>query len=318
MVHFQENVSLKNHSSYRIGGPARYFFEARNLEEVKAAISRFRQIEEKQDIKLPLFILGGGTNVLFSDQGFPGLILKINLNFIRWQDNGRVQAGAGVLMSELVQLSVQKKLAGLEWAAGLPGTIGGAVRGNAGAFGSEIKNLIVEVLSINFCEPGLIIRRSNKDCLFSYRSSIFKETGNQEIIIEAGLKLFPGGRETIEKKIREYIDYRQFKQPLEYPSAGSVFKNVPWEKLPAEHQEFFLNKKKEEPFPVVPAACLLAEAGLRGKRRGGAEISEKHSNFIINKNNAASDDVVFLIELAKKTVRDKFGVEMEEEIKIIG
>lgn len=317
MVHFQENVSLKKYSEYRIGGPAQYFFEARNLKEVKAAINRFEQLKKEQGFKLPLFILGGGTNIIFSDQGFPGLVLKISIDFIRWQDNGRVQVGAGLLMSKLVRLAAEKNLAGLEWAAGLPGTVGGAIRGNAGSFGSETKNLIAEVLSINPREPDQIIRRLNEDCHFSYRSSIFKEMGNQEIIIEAGLKFFPGERKALEKKMREYISYRQLKQPLEYPSAGSVFKNVPWEKLSAEHQKFFLNKKKEDPFSVVPAACLLVEAGLQGKERGGAEISKKHSNFIINKKNASSDDVVFLIQLAKKTVKNKFGVELEEEIKII-
>lgn len=316
MMRFQKNILLKNYSSYRIGGRARYFFEARNLEEIGAALRHRQRLEEEEGIEIPFFVLGGGTNILFSDRGFPGLVLKINIDFIRFTDGGLIEVGAGTSMQQLVRATAQNSLAGLEWAAGLPGTVGGAVRGNAGAFGSEMKDAVVDVLSIDVRRPDQIIRRSNTDCCFAYRSSIFKEADNREIIIGAVLRFAPGKREMLLQKINEYIDYRRLRQPLEYPSAGSVFKNVPWEKLSAEHQEFFYKKKKNDPFPVVPAVCLIAEAGLRGRRCGGAEISEKHPNFIINKNNASANDVLSLIRLVKKVVGDKFGIGLEEEIKI--
>jgi len=315
MIQFKENILLKEYSSYRIGGPARFFFEAEDHQGLISGLQYFERLKEKLG-DMPIFVLGSGTNILFNDSGFPGLVIKININFINWQDENLVEAGAGTLMSDLVLAAAEKGRAGLEWAAGLPGTIGGAVRGNAGAFGSEIKDSLIDVLSIDFCCPDKLIRRAAIDCDFDYRSSIFKKSRNQEIIIAASFKLSASDRDLLKKKMDEWISYRHLRQPLEYPSAGSIFKNVPWEKLPIKYQNIFEEKKKEDPFPVVPAVCLIANAGLKGKSRGGAEISEKHPNFIINKNNAKADDILFLIELVKKEVLDKFEVELEEEIKI--
>jgi len=315
MIQFKENILLKEYSSYRIGGPARFFFEVNDYQGLISALRYFEQLKEKLG-DMPIFVLGSGTNILFSDSGFSGLVLKINIDFIRWKDENLVEVGAGTLMNDLVLASVEKGRSGLEWAAGLPGTIGGAVRGNAGAFGSEIKDSLIDILSINFNYPDKLIRRVAADCDFNYRSSIFKQNLNQEIIIAASFRLLKADRNLLKKKMDECVNYRHLRQPLEYPSAGSVFKNVSWEKLPIKHQNIFEEKKKEDPFPVVPAVCLIANAGLKGKSHGGAEISEKHPNFIINKNNAKADDVLFLIELVKKKVLDKFGVELEEEIKI--
>lgn len=307
---FQENVLLKRHSNYKIGGPAKYFFEAESVEEIIEAIKTARRI------KTSVFILGGGTNILFSDEGFNGLILKQNIRFIK-KDGDLIRVGAGVSITQLLNYSVAKNLSGLEWAAGIPGTLGGAIRGNAGAFGDEIKDVIKEVVSLDISGPRLkIIKRNNLDCKFNYRSSIFKK--QSEIIIEASLLLRKGNRKSIETAIKQNINYRKKRQPLEYPSLGSTFKNVDIRKIAKKQYKNFESIIKRDPFPVIPAAYLISEAGLKGISRGGAMISPKHSNFIVNVAAATSSDVKNLIAFVKKEVYKKFKINLEEEIEILG
>ncbi len=315
MINFKTNILLKDYSHYRIGGPARFFFEVSDIKDIKEVFKTFKKLfSENKDLKI--FILGGGTNVLFSDEGFNGLVLKINFDFINLIDDYLIEAGAGVLMNNLVNYSQERSLSGLEWAAGLPGTLGGAIRGNAGAFGKEIKGSVYEVLSLEIKNPDNFVIRKNKDCEFNYRSSIFK-TNDNEIILKAALSFTSADKELMKKEIEKNFSYRLEKQPLEYPNAGSVFKNVAIEKVPLDQRKLFAEVIKTDPFPVIPAAYLIHKAGLKGVCQGGAMISDKHSNFIVNIDNASSNDVIYLINLVKSEVLKQFDIKLEEEIQIL-
>ncbi|MEK7553668.1 MAG: UDP-N-acetylmuramate dehydrogenase [Patescibacteria group bacterium] len=318
---FEKNVPLKQISHYKIGGNAKYFFEAKNADDLIEAIKKQRQL------KTPLFILAGATNVLINDEGFNGLIIKIQNSKIKIQnDNSKfkiIKAEAGASMAELIKTAIEENLSCLEWAGGLPGTLGGAIRGNAGAFGGETKNIIEEVISLDISQKiPKIIKRKAKNCDFEYRSSIFKKNPQKEIIIEATLKLQKGDRKEIEEKTNQNINYRLLKQPMEYPSLGSTFKNIPISQinnnininqLLNQHKSALIIKN--DPFPIIPAAFLISEAGLKGISIGGAMISPKHPNFIVNVLDAKAKDIENLIQLVKKEVREKFKIELQEEIE---
>lgn len=301
---------MSEYSNYKIGGRASYFFVPKTAEEV------LKGIKKAQKEKLPIFILGGGTNLLISDKGFPGLVIKPEILKLQ-ATGGKVQVGAGVSMADLLAFAIENGLSGLEWAGGLPGTVGGAIRGNAGAFGGEIKDVVREVVSLDIGGEPKIVRRSHKESKFGYRSSIFKEKDGKEIVLEAVLELREGEKEAIRKAIQEKIDYRNLRHPMDLPSLGSTFKNVDAKDLPKEVAERFAEKIKQDPFPVLPTAVLLSEAGLKGVREGGAMFSPKHPNFIVNSQDASAEDVKKLITLAKRTVKEKFGVTLEEEIQYV-
>lgn len=311
-----ENIPLKAHSNYMIGGVARYFCAARGLHDVSHAAGFAR---EK---KLPIFILGGGTNILFGEEGFKGLVLKPDIRFISASDalpeTVSVTTGAGVPVSDLLAFCAVRGYSGLEWAGGLPGTIGGAIRGNAGAFGGEMKDSVTDVAS--FVVEGAdrpIIKRTNAECAFDYRDSVFKRTNGKEIIISATFSLVRGLPDAVRHAIHSKIAWREARQPLEYPNVGSIFKNVAWEKIPAELREREDIKKhmKTDPFPVIPAAFLIDQAGLKGISYGGAMVSQKHPNFIVNAGMAEGAHVRCLIDLVKHEVHAKFGIVLEEEIE---
>jgi len=312
-MQIRRNILLKNYSNYKIGGPASYFLEVSSKDELIEGIKIWKEISkdflEKQK---EIFILGGGANVLIDDKGFLGLVIYNNIKSIFFE-NGLVTVGSGLLIKELLDFCIENSLTGFEWAGGLPGTIGGAVRGNAGAFGKETKDLIDEVKSINL-ENFEEKNRKNNECNFSYRSSIYKKDKKNEFIFSVSLKLSQGNQEEIKKEIDEKNEYRNEKHPMNVPSLGSTFKNIPFEKLSLDNRERFKDSIKNDPFPVLPVAKLLHLANLKGKRIGGAQISEKHPNFIINMGNAKSADVKNLIDFVKKTIREKFDVSLEEEI----
>lgn len=306
---FQRNVKLSAHSNYRIGGAADYFYEAKTPEEIRAAIAHWRRYG-----KGGLFILGGGTNLLISDEGFRGLVLKPAIKGTKIEGTS-IRAGAGTSMKELLEAASDAGLTGLEWAGGLPGTVGGAIRGNAGAFGGETKDAISEVVSVDITgKDNKIIKRNAEECRFGYRNSIFKENDGQEIILEAVFTLSPGDAKAIHAAIDEKIDYRLSRHPMEYPNIGSTFKNVDARLVPKEFLEKMAHVVKRDPFPVVPTAHLLSEAGLKGVSYGGAMLSPKHPNFIVNVLRASSEDVKQIIKLAKAEVHKKFGIMLEEEI----
>lgn len=311
----QKSVLLKDHSNYKIGGFADYFFEFNSIDELKLAISEYKEIDSSLS---NVFILGKGTNVLFSDAGFRGLILKNNLNGINKEGN-IIEVGSGVLFDELNNFAISNSLSGFEWAGGLPGTVGGAVRGNAGAYGGETKDNLLEVkgLDLNTLE---VKTRNNNECGFGYRNSIFKsgeESAQMEIILSAKFEMKSADSEEIKRNTQEKIDHRKSRHPLEYPNIGSTFKNIPVENVPIEVLKQFENNIKQDPFPVLPVAKLIVASDLVGRRIGDAKISEKHPNFIVNLGNASSEDVLALIDLVKKSAKDKFDISLDEEIMII-
>jgi len=307
MFQIKEGVPLKGYTAFKIGGPARYFFVAKSKEDLKNVILWAKKK------KLPFFILGAGSNVLFSDKGFNGLVIKLQNTQYEIR-NTTVIAGAGVPLQKLVLEAAKKGLSGLENLAGIPGTLGGAIWGNAGAFGREIGDLVEEVKVLDVGGLKLEVKKLKKeDCKFGYRNSIFKRRKNW-IILEATLKLEKGNKKEIEEKIKEILKLRKEKQPLELPCAGSVFKNVPIKKVPKKIQKKFKEKIKNG---FLPAGVLIEAAGLKGFQIGGAKISEKHANFIVNTGEAKAKDVLKLIELIKKRVKKKFKIELKEEIVLV-
>lgn len=282
----RQNVSLAQYTSFRIGGKAKYFFIAKSKEELIRAVSA------AQKMGLPFFLLGGGSNLLVSDRGFKGIVIKMQNQEYRFSDV-KITAGAGAPLAAIVAASAQQGLIGLEWAIGIPGTVGGAVFGNAGSFGESMRNIVekVEVLDLK----NLKIKNYDAPQYgFSYRESVFKKK-KKFIIISVILSLKAGSRGEINKKLQEFAVYKRNAQPLNFPSAGSVFKNP----------------------KSVAAGVLIEQCGLKGKKIGGAMISEKHANFIVNVKNAKARDVKALINLIKRKVSNKFKIKLEEEIRFL-
>lgn len=314
MVNLKTKVLLKDYTNYKIGGPAKFFFNAKNKEDLVEGMRKWKEFKPENYV----FILGGGTNLLINDFGFNGLIIHNGIKGTEMIDGEKVKVGSGVMVSDFLDFCIENSLSGFDWAGGLPGTIGGAVRGNAGAFKGETKDSIISVTSLNL-DTLEEIKRSNKECLFGYRNSIFKSSSSQkEFITEVVLKLKKGKKEEIKKNIQEKIIYRKNRHPLDYPNAGSTFKNVPFDKIPKEYKDRFEPMIKNDPFAVVPVVKILLECDLWEKRVGGAKFSDKHPNFIVNTNNAKAADVKALINMAKEKVKDKFGILLEEEIMFVG
>lgn len=289
----KRNIELAPYTSFKIGG------YANGLLEIKTRDSLISAVLAARNFGLPFFILGGGSNVLFSDSGYDGFVLVVKRGNLRIECStedkvGVVYAEAGVSLSKLVNEAYKNGLTGLEWAIGIPGTVGGAVRGNAGAFGLSIGDIIkeVEVFDIDIDE---IRNLKRKDCKFAYRSSIFKNNKNL-IILSVVLVLRNEDRLRIKKGMDNNLNYRKITQPLNFPSSGSIFKNP----------------------RGVSAGFLIEKCGLKGKRIGQVKFSDVHANFIVNLGEGKAKDVMKLIIIAKKLVSDRFNVKLEEEIKIIG
>ena len=315
----KKQVPLKKETTFKIGGLADYFVKAKNKKELKEAIFW------AEENKLPFFILAGGSNVLISDKGVRGVVIKITgRNFSVLKNNesksGKMEIAvwAGTNLSDLVNFSLENGLIGLEWAAGIPGSVGGAVRGNAGAFSQSIGKIVKEV--------GIIDTKSKKmaekiipakDCRFSEKETIFKKNRNL-IITSIIFQLKKGGQEKARNLAKEYLAYRERNHPLDFPSAGCVFKNnkitIGDKKIISQYPEIKLFNKNK----LIPSSYLIDKSGLKGEVIGGAKVSEKHANFIINYNGKAkSADVVSLIKKVKEKVKNKFGVEIKEEIEIL-
>lgn len=355
----KKDILLSLYTTFKIGGPAKFFCIAKNIEEIKEAL----EFARKNNLKI--FILGGGGNLLVSDKGFSGLVIKIQNSKFKTcpreasgiQDSNII-CGAGLALAKAVSESVKNGLAGLEWAAGIPGTVGGAICNNSGAFGGSMADIVenVEILDIGCLsstmigdwklkttpQPPLsggeirisplirggrgveelenleITKFTNKQCQFSYRSSVFKEE-KKRIIISAVLKLKKGNQEESRKVISGYLKRRSEKQPLGHPSAGSVFKNP---NINAKHLAELIKKYPElETITrnnTIPAGWFIEEIGLKGKKIGGAMVSDKHANFIVNAGGAKAEDVVILISLIKQKVRNNFGIQLNEEIEYVG
>lgn len=284
-VHTDEPMS--RHTTFRIGGNADYFVKPGNADEVAAVIVVCREYN------IPYFILGNGSNLLVSDDGYRGMIINIMDNMDSVTVDGRIiTAQAGAMLVRVSVMARDNALTGLEFASGIPGTIGGAVYMNAGAYGGEMKNVVKTVRAID--EYGRIYELDSEKMDFSYRHSIVEE--RNLIVLEVTLELEHGSREAIDDRMKELAEARRSKQPLEYPSAGSTFKRP---------EGYFAGK-------------LIMDAGLRGYSVGGAQVAEKHCGFVINKGGATASDVVELIRDVQHDVDDKFGVTLEPEVKMLG
>jgi len=292
----KQNVLLANYTTFKIGGPASYFYQAKTVKDLVKAI----RLAKKK--RLSFFVLGQGSNILISDKGFDGLIIKIEINKLIINNN-RIITGAGVLLNDLVNKSIKKGLTGLEWAIGIPGTIGGAVRGNAGAFNHSISDIVKKVKTLKSSKLEFKVYNP-KSIKFGYRDSIFKK--NNEIILEIELELKKGDKKMSQELTKKYLSHRSQRQP-KLSSAGCVFKNpTPGQAQPGEN------------LSIKSAGWLIEQCGLKGKRIGNAEISEKHANFIVNLGNAKAKDVKRLINLCKEKVKERFGMQLEEEIEYLG
>ena len=289
-----ENVSLKEYSTFKIGGSARYFYKAKSQYDVEEAL------DFAVENKLPVFVIGRGSNLLISDKGFNGLVLKIEDNNIEIKETVsglEATLGSGANLTKLA-LDLQKEgISGLEWAAGIPATIGGAVCNNSGAHGMDMGKSVKSVCALEMkfhsggkCLESYRVRELNKvDLEFSYRNSVFKKTKNF-VILRAVLSLTKGDRVKMQNEISVSMKNRLEKQPLEYPNIGSIFKNpVLTEK---EMNKFYLKcpgSRKQFKNNTIPAGWLIEQVGLKGKYIGGAMVSEKHANFIVNINKANAE-----------------------------
>ena len=284
---FLREEPMKKHITFRVGGPAACFLTPSTKEQIREILHIC------QEEKTPYFILGNGSNLLVSDQGFDGVVLQVykNMNQVTVEgEHLRVQAGA--LLSATARKALEAGLTGMEFAAGIPGTMGGAAVMNAGAYGGEMKDILESVTVLT--PEGEQKELNNEELQLGYRTSVVKEKGY--IVLEAVLSLKKGDPEAIKSRMDELKEQRVTKQPLEYPSAGSTFKRP---------EGYFAGK-------------LIQDAGLRGYQVGGAQVSEKHCGFVINKENATAKDVVDLIHDVQRIVYEKFQVQLETEVKFLG
>ena len=280
------NEPMKRHTSFKIGGAADILVLPKSIEEIVFLIKLF------ESEKVNYFVMGNGTNLLVSDKGFRGVIIKISKNFSEINvNNNIITANAGVFLSQIANIALKNELTGFEFASGIPGSLGGAVCMNAGAYGSEMKNVIK---SIDVIYNGDIYTLSADEAEFEYRNSrILKE---KMTVLSAKIQLKNGNYQDIASLMNSLKEKRNEKQPMDMPSAGSAF------------------KRPKDNF----AGKLIMDAGLRGFSIGGAQVSEKHCGFIVNKKDACCDDVLRLCKKIKEVVYEKFGVELEEEIRFIG
>lgn len=284
------NETMAWHTSFRIGGAADYYARISDTSDLARAMMF------AGDRDLPVFILGGGSNILVSDAGIRGLVVENRMPSVAIDCQGRMRASSGVPLGSLVRLAARHGLSGLEWAAGIPGTLGGAIVSNAGAFGHSMEDVVLwaGVLSRECTE----VVHSGDELGFAYRTSTFKTGGSRQsrnVILEAELALRPAPRESVENGLKECIQKRKETQP-QGPGAGSIFKNPPGDY----------------------AGRLVEEVGLKGHRIGGAQISSKHANFMVNTGDARASDVSGLIDLARTRVIDRFGIWLDLEIEMVG
>lgn len=278
---------LSGHTTFRIGGPAKYYLIPENMEEVKEAL------DFAKENQCPFYVLGKGSNMLFSDSGYDGVIIEIGkgLEQLSISTDGTVVAQAGISLSAMANRLAKEGLQGFAFASGIPGTLGGAVTMNAGAYGGEIKDHIQSAKVLT--KDGEILELSKDELELGYRTSTIQK--NSYIVLEATFHFLKGDIETIQKEMKELNQKRRDKQPLEYPSAGSTFKRP---------EGYFAGK-------------LIEDAGLRGYRVGDAQVSEKHCGFVVNKGEATSEEVKQLISDVQNKVYEKFGVKLEPEVRIV-
>ena len=278
---------MRKHTTFRIGGNADIFVRP----ESKEQIAEILRLCRKQDV--PYFILGNGSNLLVGDRGFRGVVINImdNMNDIK-VDGGIIKAQAGAMLIKVSRAARDNSLTGLEFVSGIPGTIGGAIYMNAGAYGGEMKDVVTQVTAMD--AEGEIYTFGTDELEFSYRHSVIQQ--RDLIVLDVTMKLAAGDQKIIDDRMSELAVARRTKQPLEYPSAGSTFKRP---------EGYFAGK-------------LIMDAGLRGYRVGDAQVSEKHCGFVVNRGNATADDVIKLIDDVKAKVSEEYDVVLEPEVRMIG
>ena len=283
-----EQEPLRTHTTFRIGGPAAYYFIPEREEEIIEAL------DFAKEKGLSYYVIGKGSNMLFSDDGFDGVIIEIGkgLEKIEISDDGVVTAQAGVSLAYMASRLASKGLMGFAFAGGIPGTLGGGVAMNAGAYGGEIKDCIVSAKVLTKEGERVVLKK--EDLQLSYRNSVILQKGY--LVLEATFSFEKGNPAEIQEEIKELNKRRREKQPLEYPSAGSTFKRP---------EGYFAGK-------------LIEDAGLRGYRVGDAQVSEKHCGFVVNRGEATAKDVAQLISDVQNRVMDEFGVKLEPEVRMIG
>lgn len=281
------NEPMSSHTTFRIGGPADVFIEAESAEEIR------RVIEYCKNNSIPYMVMGNGSNMLVGDGGIRGVVIQVGRRMSSIVTDGeRITAGAGALMSAVASAALRAELSGFETLSGIPGTIGGGIYMNAGAYGGELKDVIESVTYID--ESGDILTAENKELDLSYRHSMFET--RRCVILSCVIKLKKGSGAKIKSEMQDYNKRRSDKQPISMPSAGSTFKRP---------EGYFAGK-------------LIQDSGLVGCAVGGAQVSEKHAGFIVNKGGATAADVLALIKLVQDTVEKKFGVHLEPEVRLIG
>ena len=302
------NEPMSKHSNFRIGGPAKWFVEIKSVDELQRVIALADQNQ------IAHVILGGGSNILVNDEGVDGVVIKIAMRDFSI-DGNNVEAEAGVLTASLARATAQASLTGLAWAVSLPGTIGGAVRGNAGCFGGEMKDAVV---SVKVLRDGEVVQIQAGDIGFGYRESIFKN--NKDIILSVTFQLKLGDPNELKKQLDETLSKRKASQPTHAGSAGCLFKNY---EIENEEELTRLDQKLDIPSGMkargqISVGWLIDQMDLKGFRIGDAEISEDHGNFVLNLGKATASDIVQIIAVIKTKARDEYGIQLKEEVQYMG
>jgi len=318
MLNVLENVLLAPYTTFKIGGPAKYFIKVDTPDVLAEAI------KWSKDKKEEVFILGGGSNILVSDHGFNGTVIQIP--FEGWKEDSEaikvdreiIISDSGIALSKILAIAAQHGLSGFEWGAGIPGTIGGAVRGNSGAYGKETGNLVhtISVFDISAME---IKKLSKEECGFYYRGSVFRKNKNL-IVLKGEFNFVKDTEENVKSKMKEYILDRVKKNSAALgKSAGCFFKNIPWNVVDKENLlQNFPEIRAQAETPKLSTGFLIDSVGLKGKEIGGALVPNEHANYIINKNNAKAEDVMNIANLIREKIYNKYGIELEEEVELVG
>jgi len=297
----EEKVKLDKYNTYGVGGRADYFLKAQKKEDLVEAISFVR---EKN---IPYIVLGKGSNILFSDSDYSGLVILNELKGIE-REGDKINVLSGATLAEVVKFSKEEGLSGAEFLAGIPGTLGGAILGNAGAFGRSLGEIVE---SVDFLTEGGIERIEKNSLEFGYRDSGFKRT--RGVIVSALISLHESTKGAVEEKVREILDQRKDKHP-KGRTCGSFFKNIEAASLPPEVQEKLKNYENHD---KIPAGKLIEAAGLKGMRVGDVEVSQVHANFLVNTGHATSSDIGMLAKTIEVKVLEIFGVNLEPEVRIV-
>ena len=331
-MNIQKNIPLAQYTTFKTGGPADFFCEVNTKNDL---VECFEWIKNN---KKDFYILGGGSNLLINDLGFRGIVIKISNTNISWEGS-RSAVGAGTSLISLINEAKKNNLGGLEWAFGIPASLGGAVRNNAGAFGYDMAGVVKAVTIFDANKEEFFSIPQNR-CDFTYHKSVFHNNPGW-ILWEIEISWENSDGKTIQKNIANFVERRKADQPLEFPSAGSFFRNPQLSRLSDVRQEGLIKSFVENELDkshddqkkkgiekeirnkinknnLIPAGFLIESAMLKGKTIGGAQVSNKHANFIINTGNAKTEDVVILASIIKQKVRTKFAIQLHEEVEYVG